>query len=463
MNYTKSNDNNQTKFEIEIPNSQEGVLVIPSCLDRFYNTQTICKEVNNKTIILFKGFITLSDKERTCDCGSEMHIHKHYVCQLKHIPIGGSYTIIEVEYVQLLCPKCGCTKIQNIPFKDEGHFITKQAKTYINSLLRECKFTGVEISLLTGINRNIIKEIDKEWLINTYTVENEDKTKSLIKPGTQSKYLAIDEFKLHNGYKFATHIIDLESGHILWIANGKKKQVVYDFIEHVGLEWMKGVKAVACDMNSDFEEAFKEKCPHIKIVFDYFHIVKHLNEAIGNIRKSEQRRLEEAGDKEGAKSLKNSRYILTSSMETLIEKDKEALECKVIKDGSDLFKTPDVIRKGTYRETYENIINNNETLLVTELIKELLSTAYKTDNKKEMEDAILDIMWLCEENGNKYLIKFMKLLYNHLDGIVTHSDFKISSGKIEGINNKIKTLRREAYGYPDDEYFFLKLFDMSRH
>ena len=71
--------------------------------------------------------------------------------------------------------------------------------------------------------------------------------------------MGIDEFKLHNGYKYATHIIDLETGHILWIQEGKKKRVVYDFINHVGSEWMGKVKAVACDMNSDFEEAFREK------------------------------------------------------------------------------------------------------------------------------------------------------------------------------------------------------------
>ena len=55
------------------------------------------------------------------------------------------------------------------------------------------------------------------------------------------------------------HIIDLETGHILWIQNGKKKQVVYDFIEHVGMEWMDGIEAVACDMNSGFEEAYEAK------------------------------------------------------------------------------------------------------------------------------------------------------------------------------------------------------------
>lgn len=104
----------------------------------------------------------------------------------------------------------------------------------------------------------------------------------------------------------------------------EKKQVVYDFIEHVGLDWMQDVEAIACDMNSDFEEAFKEKCPHLKIVYDYFHIVKNFNEkVISEIRKDEQNRLIENGDKEAARKLKRSRYILYSSNDTLKKKIKK--------------------------------------------------------------------------------------------------------------------------------------------
>ena len=89
--------------------------------------------------------------------------------------------------------------------------------------------------------------------------------------------------------------------------------------------------------------------------------------------------------------------------------------------------------------------------------------AYKSNDEEEMAGYIFEIMELCEENGNTHLIWFLNLLYSHLEGILTHTTYKISSGKIEGINNKIKTLRRQAYGYPDDEYFFLKLLDASRN
>ena len=75
---------------------------------------------------------------------------------------------------------------------------------------------------------------------------------------------------------------------------------------------------------------------------------------------------------------------------------------------------------------------------------------------------ISEIMSLCKDSGNKHFKWFGRLLDRHFKGIVAHATYKISNGKIEGINNKIKTLRRSAYGYLDDDYFFLKIFDISR-
>ena len=79
-----------------------------------------------------------------------------------------------------------------------------------------------------------------------------------------------------------------------------------------------------------------------------------------------------------------------------------------------------------------------------------------------MSQEISEIMDLCEASGNTHLIWFRRLLESHFEGIIAHATYRISTGKLEGINNKIKTLRRQGYGYPDDDYFFLKLFDASR-
>jgi len=93
-----------------------------------------------------------------------------------------------------------------------------------------------------------------------------------------------------------TLIMNMETGCIPWLQAGKKKKVVYDFIDQVSLEWMYKVETVSSDMNSDFEEAFKEKWPHLKIIYDYFHIVKNFNDkVVSQVRKDEQKRLIQVG------------------------------------------------------------------------------------------------------------------------------------------------------------------------
>ena len=80
----------------------------------------------------------------------------------------------------------------------------------------------------------------------------------------------------------------------------------------------------------------------------------------------------------------------------------------------------------------------------------------------EMAEEIGSIMEIWQATNNEHFIWFSKLLNNHFEGIIAYATYKISSGKIEGINQKIKTLRRHGYGYPDDEYFFLKVINVSR-
>jgi len=340
-----------------------------------------------------------------------------------------------------------------------GHRITAELYQYTRDLLARGTYTNKQVAEITGLGKNTVKSIDLKRLKEKYT-EDGDK---LIKPEKTTRYLSIDEFKLHDGYKFATHIIDMETGHILWIAHGKKKQVVYDFIEHVGLEWMSHVEAVACDMNSDFEEAFLEKCPHIQPVFDHFHIVKNFNDkVVSAIRRDEQKRLLEKGDEEGAASLKKTKYILTSKRQTLQQKDEDAQNGKVISRESALFNIKAYIRKEGHEAKYNELLSQNKLFFICDLMKERLALAYSRKSKKEMAIDIIELLKLCFIVENDHFKWFAGMLYDHFYGIIAYATYRISSGMIEGINNKIKTLRRQAYGYPDNEYFFLKLFDLSR-
>ena len=116
-----------------------------------------------------------------------------------------------------------------------------------------------------------------------------------------------------------------------------------NFIDHVGTEWMSGVEAVACDMNSDFQEAFEERFDWIRPVFDYFHIDQNFNDKVVNeVRKDEQRRLYEEGNAEATRALKKLCYILMSNRSTLQKKDEDVASERIIHKGSPLFKAVDI-------------------------------------------------------------------------------------------------------------------------
>lgn len=455
MDYITTEATEQPVFERSLE-----YLLIPSCLYGFHNIET--KEKSTKSgrfVFVHYGSLEISAEERVCErCGGRMHINDHPDITLQHLPVGGRLSALKLPHNQLRCPHCGATKSQYISFKAEGHRMTEQLYQYARDLLALNTLTNKEISWITGLGKNVVKEIDLKRLKDRYTLDGK-----LIKPESKSRFLGIDEFSLHKGHRYATIIIDLETGHILWIAYGRKKQVVYDFIDHVGLEWMGSVEAVACDMNSDFQEAFEERCPHIQPVFDYFHIVKNFNDKVVNeVRRAEQKRLLEEGSIEAARSLKKTRYILTSSRSTLQRKDAEAAEGKILRKGNTLFGTENIVRKGGLEQKYDDLLAQNKLLFTLDLVKEKLADAYTEREEPRMAEKITDIIDLCDATDCKPLRWFGKLLTNHFEGIIAHAAYPISSGKVEGINQRIKTLRRQGYGYPDDEYFFLKLFDMSR-
>ncbi len=394
-------------------------------------------------------------------CGSPLYSNGNTPLTLAHIPFGGSYTELVVSRHRLRCKSriCRYNYTFTADFKADGHLITKQLETYIRDLLSQ-RLTLKEVARITGTNESTVKDIDKKRLREKLTVNGDGR--KLIGPGREAKYIGIDEFLLHEGRKYATVIIDLETGHVLYLAHTKKKQVVCDFMDFVGDEWMSNVQAVASDMNADYGNAFQERYPGIRVVYDRFHIVQNFNDKVINaVKKDEVRRLTDEGDHEAARLLKGSKYVLMSNRSTLLRKDRDARHGKVLSKAGVLFDKPETVQKGGNRKYYKELLEKNELLFTADLIKEKLRHAYEADTELKMKRRINDIIRICVATENRHFIWFSNLLLNHYDGIIAHAKYHISTGKVEGTNQMIKTLRRKSYGYPDDEYFFLKIMDAS--
>lgn len=228
--------------------------------------------------------------------------------------------------------------------------------------------TNKMVSMLTGLGQNTVKDIDKERLREHYTIKTKDGL-MLRKPEKQARFLGIDEFLLHHGHRYATHITDLETGHVLWIQPGKKKQVVYDFIKFVGLDWMKGVQAVACDMNSDFQKAFEEKCPHLEIVFDYFHVVKNFNDKVISETERTSRKDFSRRESQGSKYAERFQVYPYLKSGRTQEQGQGSCRRKGIPQKGIIFKIEEVTCKGGWEERYNALLKENKLLFTADLIK----------------------------------------------------------------------------------------------
>lgn len=420
------------------------------------------KKKEERTEWVIKGRVnSLDGAELFCPkCHCAMVKNGTCDVRLAHLPIGADYQSLAVSRQRYVCPACGASLDQGIPFKAKGHMMTEQLRAFAESLLA-AGLSLKEVSIATGLHKDVVKGIDLARLSSLY-VETREGRKALKGPDRATRLLGVDEFLLHRRHRFATIFVDLETGAVLYLAYGKKKRCVSDFIKWMGEERMGRIEAVACDMNSDYEEEFRDRCPGIAVVFDRFHVVKNFNDkVISEVRKDEERRLRSEGKIGEAAILKGSKYILMMSSEAR----KAAPDAgKSAGAGGDegLFGPKEAKPKGDAESRYWEIVESNELLFVCDYVKEALKEAYDSRDESDMEGIIAAIVETCLGTGNKHFEWFAKMLVSHIDGILAHASFPISTGKVEGLNQMTKTLRRRSYGFRDDEYFFLKIIDASR-
>ena len=414
--------------------------------------------LSGKKMVITRGSLSMPE-ERVCPhCGGPLDVHQHHEVTLQHLPVMIQTHLVKVDRVRRKCRCCGYLETQPIPFKATGHRITGHLKTYIIKYLGK-GYTLKEVSDLLDVNPSLVKAIDRERLEFTF----KGKT-----PQRYSKHIGIDEFLLHKGHRYATVVIDLDTGDILFCEEGKKKEQVYHFIEQMGEDWMSHVEAVAMDMNAQYDSAFKEKAPHVKVVYDFFHLVKLYNDTVLTaMRRRKQRELKEAGDEPGYKLFKGARFLLTSSRSTLQKRDKAAHE-----NNEHLYKTyesnnlsfpPGARRmKADKEQRLDNLLAVNTDFSAAYILLEQLKLAFKQDSRSTLEEGMQQWLRLAKQSKIEEVVKYAQTIENHLPGIINHAQYAISNGKLEGTNNLIKTIRRKSFGLPDTQYFFWKVMEASR-
>jgi transposase len=275
-----------------------------------------------------------------------------------------------------------------------------------------------DVAELTCLSWDTVKAITKTHLAKDYG-----------KPALQSvRYLAIDEIHLGQKTRFYTIVLDLEDGRILWAKPGRGKAALRGFWRRLRVARAK-IKAVATDMSAAYWSAVLEHLPDAVLVFDKFHILKLMNERLDDLRREMVR------EAEGPLKLKikGTRFLLLRNSKNL---------------------TDDQIPK------LDEALRLNEPLLLAWYLKEELRELWNQTSRKQMKAFLEDWCNKAGQTGIGQVLKMIKTLRTHASGILTYANHPITSGRLEGINNKIKTLTKRSYGFHDENFFILKLLSL---
>lgn len=240
----------------------------------------------------------------------------------------------------------------------------------------------------------------------------------------------MDEIAIRKGHKYMTIFTDISTGQIIHAVEGRNEAALQFFLKLLGRK-AKKLRGVGIDMSAAYANAIKKYLPGVAIIFDRFHVSKLLNDTIDKIRRSECTKCKD----EGLAVLKGQRFLLLRNFIDLDSGQKSSLE---------------------------KLLEINRSLAIAHAMKEQFRCFWSCGSRRE--GARFLGWWIIEafESGVELLAKTARTLLHRFEGLLSYFEHKIDNGKAEGINNKIKVLKRQAYGFHDMEYFKLRLYHLHR-
>jgi transposase len=365
-------------------------------------------------------FIHIEKKRKyqyCADCKSRNTIKKGCVKrELKTVPIGKKSVYLVVHLHRLYCGDCGALKLEPLFLSLPKKHWTKSLGRYVLELLR---FATIEdVSKHLGMSWDTIKEIHVGALRKKV---KKRKIKHL-------KQLGIDEIAVKKGHSYLTVVVDLDTGQVVWVAQGRKASSVEEFFKKLK-QVHAPIKAIAIDMWPAYIKAVLKYYSYDVLVFDRYHIISECNKMIDELRRKEAQTVE----KTDKNVFKGVRYLLLKGQEK-IEND----------------------YKAKYR--LQRLLEINQSLNTAYILKEELRELWHCTSLKEAEDYLDDWLKKAWASGVTLIKKFATMLASHRVGILNYFNHPITTGPVEGINNKIKVLKRKAYGYRDIEYFKMRIY-----
>jgi transposase len=342
-------------------------------------------------------------------------IHQAHYYRIRDIPLSGYDVFLNINRRQFRC--INCQKI----FSEELNFVKKR-RTYTTRLAEKVVKEVLESDIVNTAKRNGMTPREIETLLKEKSEDLlEEKPKDL-------KRLGIDEIThLKGGKNYAAVLVDLDKKKPIAILENRSKETMGKYLRSLGYEVLNQIEEVSIDLWIGYKTLALELIPNANIVADRFHVMKQINEELDLMRKKKKRVAEkiknEVEREEKIEGLKNSKYPLLKKKEKLNEVEKEKLE-EVKKVAPELITM--YAKKEEWRDIFESEITADEAL-----------------------DKIAE--WM--KSAQKYFPKSCQTIRRWLNEILGYFDNRTSQGIVEGINQKIKLIKRRAYGMTNFDNF----------
>jgi transposase len=356
------------------------------------------------------------DSYRCSACGSADVVSRgHVERRFRTLPIGPRPTFLVLPIPRTECRACGVVRQVDVTFADPRRSYTKRFERYVRELSRRMTIRDVAAHL--GVGWDLVKDIQKRDLSRRFA---KPKLKHL-------RRIAIDEIAVAKGHRYMTIVLDLDSGAVVFVGDGKGADAPEPFWKRLRPSGAR-IGAVAMDMSAAYRGAVSAHLRKAVIVFDHFHVIKLFNDKLSDLRRSLYHRAE-ADQK---KVLKGARWLLLKNPENL-DTDKDE------------------------KQRLEEALALNKPLATAYYLKEDLRRFWEQPGKRFATAFLNDWLRKAEASGVRMLQQMAKTLAAHRSGLLAYYDAMITSGPMEGTNNKIKTMKRAAYGFRDPEFFKLKI------
>lgn len=321
----------------------------------------------------------------------------------RHLDVFGWRCWLRYQIWRVRCPRCG-VRTERVPWAAAGSRFTRDFEQQVAWLAQRCDLTAVTeyfrvswSSVRRIVERVVARAFDADAALEGLRV------------------IGVDEISYRRHHHYLTVVVDHVSGRVVWAGKDRKAKTLLRFFRALGPERAAQLEAISADMWEAYLIVIRRKAPQARIIFDRFHIVRHLNDAVTKVR---QQLIRDA-DPQTRRDLKNTRFPVLKLPTSRTPEDRQVLEEQV---------------------------RGNRKLYRAMLLKDDFMDLYSYQREGWAQRFLRG--WLRRAMSSKLepIKKVARMIRNHLDGVLGWVQWQISNGPLEGMNNRIRLLSHRSFG-----------------